>query len=583
MFKRSSRSPIAIIGSLLLLLAAVPAFGRSKPKAQPKPDDLTPEQRAAIAAISDKVFYQEAKLCGDMHKFTPMVETYIQNLKPDQDLGDVPVSDNYFIGRLTLDERGLTNTTFTERKSGGLFNRVMDRLTDFYKMDYLPLGFMQLLVLNNKFDKDHYELQFERREFLGDVRTMVFLVKAKPHFKGPHFVGRIYVEDQDYHIVRLNGTYEPASRGSFFFHFDSWRMNLQPDQWLPAYVYTEETDTRYMMFRHLNMKGQTRLWGYDRKHSGHTDELTDIEVDQNDQVADKTSKDMNDFSPVQSQHMWEREAEDNVLDRMERAGLLAPDGDVAKVLQTVVNNIEITNKLNIEPEVRCRVLLTTPLETFTVGHTIVISRGLLDVLPDEASLAMVLSHELAHIALGHRLDTRYSFADRTMFPDEQSFKKLDVARDEHDETEANQKSLELLKNSPYADKLASAELFLKMLQDRSAELPALTDPHFGNRIAKKNELLRFGTLAQAGPQLEQRNVQQIAALPLGSRIKLDPWNDQVEMKEMKPVPLYSARDKMPLEVTPFFVNLARLSPAQNQNAQAQSQAPSAAGNEQAQK
>ena len=35
-----------------------------------------------------------------MHKFTPMVETYIQNLKPDQELGDVPVSDSYFIGRL---------------------------------------------------------------------------------------------------------------------------------------------------------------------------------------------------------------------------------------------------------------------------------------------------------------------------------------------------------------------------------------------------------------------------------------------------------------------------------------------------
>src|SRR5205823_8715402 len=104
--------------------------------------------------------------------------------------------------------------------------------------------------------------------------------------------------------------------------------------------------------------------------------------------------------PVHSQHMWEREAEDNVLDRLERAGVLAPEGEVSKVLQTVVNNMEITNNLNIDPEVRCRVLLTTPLESFTVGHTIVVSRGLLDVMPDEASLAMILSHELGHIALG---------------------------------------------------------------------------------------------------------------------------------------------------------------------------------------
>ena len=550
--------------SLFLLLLAIPAFAKSK--AAPKNDGLTAEERAANAAAADKIFYQEAKLVEDMHKYTPMVETYIQNVKPDEDLGEVPVSDQYFIGRLNLDERGLVNTTYQDKRSGGLFSHIMDRLTNFYRMDYLPLGFMQLLMLNNKFDKDHYELVFERREFLGDVRTMLFQVKAKPHFRGPYFVGRIYVEDQDYHIVRINGTYEPASRGDFFFHFDSWRMNLQPNLWLPAFVYTQESDTKYMMFRHLNMKGQTRLWGYDRKHSGLTDELTDVQVEQNDQVKDQTAKDSNDFSPVQSEHAWEREAEDNVLDRMERAGILAPSGDVSKVLQTVVNNIEITNKLNIEPEVRCRVLLTTPLETFTVGHTIIISRGLLDVLPDEASLAMVLSHELAHIALGQRLDTRYSFADRTMFPDEQAFKKVGVSRDAHDEEEADKKALVLLKNSPYADKLASSELFLKQLQQRSPQLTALTTPHYGNRIVKKEDLQRFDALAAAGPQLQQTNMQQVAALPLGSRIKLDPWNDHVEMKSMQPVPLYSARDKMPLEVTPVFLNLARVPATQNQSA-----------------
>jgi len=553
-----------LFGSLAILLLATSAWAGSKQ--EPKPADLTDEQKANLA-MADKIFYQEARLVEAMHKYTPMVETYIQNMKPDDELGAVPQSDAYFVGRLQLDQRGLANINYDNKKSGWLATRILDRLTNFYRMDYLPLGFMQLVLLNNNFDKDHYNLVFERREFLGDVRTMVFNVQAKPHFKGPHFVGRIWVEDQDNHIVRLNGTYEPQNRGSFFFHFDSWRMNMQPGEWLPAYVYTEEAETKYMMMRKLNMKGQTRLWGYDKKHSGRTDELTDIQVDQNEQVADKSDKDPNDFSPVQSQHRWEREAEDNVLDRMERAGVLAPDGPVAKVLQTVVNNIEITNKLNIEPEVRCRVLLTTPLETFTVGHTIVISRGLLDVLPDEASLAMVLSHELAHIALGHRLNTRYSFADRTLFPDEQTFKKLSVDRDQHEEQEADTKAIALLKNSPYADKLTSAALFLRALQDRSAELQALTTPHFGNRIAKKDELTRFEALMQGAPELQYKNIQQIAALPLGSRIKLDPWDDHVEMKPMKPVPLYSARDKMPLEVTPFFLHLARFSATPEQSAE----------------
>jgi len=37
-------------------------------------------------------------------------------------------------------------------------------------------------------------------------------------------------------------------------------------------------------------------------------------------------------------------------------------------LQNVVNNVMITNNLDIQPEVHCRVLMTTPLESFTIGH-----------------------------------------------------------------------------------------------------------------------------------------------------------------------------------------------------------------------
>src|ERR1700682_6225731 len=103
-----------------------------------------------------------------------------------------------------------------------------------------------------------------------------------------------------------------------------------------------------------------------------------------------------------AQRNWDRKAEDNVVDRLERLGLLAPVGEVDKVLDTVVNNIEVTNNLDVQPEIRCRVMLTAPLESYNIGHTIVISRGFLDTLPDEASLAAVLAHELGHILLGHK-------------------------------------------------------------------------------------------------------------------------------------------------------------------------------------
>lgn len=539
-----------IVGLMLLLTLGMQLWAASdKTKNQPNSTN-TPANPDA-----ERIFYQEAKLVETMHKFTPMVETYIQNMKPDKELGSVPESDKYFLGRLVLNEKGIHNTAFEKNGPRSLLGRVLDRLNNFYKMSYLPGGFMQLIFLNYAFDKDHYDLKFLREQFLGEVRTKVYDVVPRPHFKGAHFVGRIWVEDQDYNIVRLNGTYEPQSRGKFYFHFDSWRMNLQPGLWLPVYVYTEESDMNYAVFRHMAMKGQTRLWGYDLKHSGVQSEYTNVRVESED-VKDKSATGDNEFVPVESEHLWVREAEDNVLDRLERAGVLAPDGEVSKVMQTVVNNLEITNKLNIEPEVRCRVLLTTPLESFTIGHTIVLSRGLLDVLPDEASLAMVLSHELAHIVLGHRLDTKYSFSDRMIFPDEEVFRQIGVNVSESDEKAADEKGMELLQNSPYKDKLASAGLFVKDLEMQSHRLSWLVNPRFGNKIAH-HDSAHMGVLAQSAPQLENRNVAQLPALPLGSRIKLDPWDDHLEMKKSKPVALISARDKMSFEVTPMFPNLVR--------------------------
>lgn len=542
---------VSKLSSLFLLLALVTAQAADKKLAQSKD-----QQQAPNDPNVDRIFYQEAKQVETMHKFTPMVETYIQNMKPDDELGSAPKSDKYFLGRLILDEKGIHDTKFMDGNKPGIFSRVLDRLNGFYRMNYLPQGFMQLVFLNDRFDKEHYDLKFLRQQFLGEVRTLVYDVVPKPKIKGPHFVGRIWVEDQDFNIVRFNGTYEPSSRTHFFFHFDSWRLNMQPGLWLPAYIYTEESDAQYAFKRSLAMKGQTRLWGYDLKHSGQQSEYANMKVDAKD-VSDNGGAGDNEFVPVQSEHMWEREAEDNVLDRMERAGILAADGEVSKVLQTVVNNLEITNNLNIEPEVRCRVLLTTPLESFTIGHTIVISRGLLDTLPDEASLAMVLSHELGHIVLGHKLDTKYAFSDREIFPDEDIFQKIAVRQRQADEEAADQKGMELLQKSPYKDKLATAGLYLRTLEARGHELRWLIHPHYGNSMAKGSDVLKMAPLEQSSPELQMTDIKQLPALPLGSRIKLNPWNDSIEMQKSKPAALLSVRDKMPLEVTPMMPNLVR--------------------------
>ncbi|HXB22385.1 MAG TPA: M48 family metalloprotease [Candidatus Solibacter sp.] len=541
------RSLYKFLGILMVVSLSMVAWACSD-RAESSAGPSSSHGQAAV----EQIFRQEAKLVENMRGYTPMVETYIQRLKPDTEIGTLPDKDRYFLGRLVLGKKGLNENAFKDNNKARFMTRVLDRLDGFYRLNYRSLGFMQTIFLNDRFDNDHYELKYLRQQFLGEVRTMVFDVMPRPHGDDVWFKGRIWVEDQDFNIVRINGTYGPNTETKYYFHFDSWRINMQPGLWLPAYVYTEETDAQRDSTRRLALKGQTRLWGYDLKHSGQQSEFTTMQVDSNE-VTDNSTRGANEVSPVQSQHLWEREAEDNVLDRMERAGILAPDGDVSKVLQTVVNNLEITNSLNIEPEVRCRVLLTTPLESFTVGHTIVVSRGLLDVLPDESSLAMVLARELGHIALGHRVNTKYSFSDRMLFPDERVFRQIDLVQNETDEQTADQKGLELLQNSPYKEKLASAGLFLRALGTRSRDLTWLVSPHFGNRLAK-NSPIRLAAIQQA-PPLEARNIAQIPALPLGSRLKLDPWDDHVEMLKSKPVALHSVRDKMSFEVTPVFPNL----------------------------
>ena len=540
-----SRQAIVMI-ALLFSVIGVRAADDSQRQSSEAAEEA---QKAKTDEIADRIFYREAKFVQDLKPFTPIVETYIQNMKGDEELGQVPSTDKYLIGRLVM-KKGIENVSFQKNSSS-----ILQKLDGFYKMNYDAAGFMQMVYIPG-FDKNNYELKYLHQEFLGEIRTLVFDVAPKPKVKGAHFQGRIWVEDQDYTMVRFNGTYLPQRRLNFYFHFDAWRINVRPGIWVPAFIYSEESDAKYALFRKLAMRSQTRLWGYNLRTNGDEDEFTAVRVDQTSDVSDQTDS-ANEFVPVESARKWEREAEDDVLDRLQRAGVLAPDGDVSKVLQTVINNLEITNKLDIRPEVRARVLLTTPLESFTIGHTVVVSRGLLDVLPDEASLAMVLAHELGHIALGHRLDTKYAFGDRMVFPDEQTFSRIQLARDPHEEEEADKKALEFLQNSPYKDKLASAGLFLRALEMRSKELPSLITPQFGSRMAKKDSVLRMSSLLQSAPTLQITDINQIAALPLGSRIKLDPWDDHVELQKSKPAPLQSVRDKMAFEVTPMIPHLAR--------------------------
>src|SRR5580692_3314054 len=436
---------------LILSLGVGCAYAKKQPKFEAA-RALTPEQ----AALVQKAIAQEKVLIKNIQQRTPLVETYIQDTKPDVKLYAIPIADHYMLSRVDFGKTFFDKTYSpkSEPVRHGFFKGSMDAISDLTKalhldtqFTYSNTGFMEMMFLDpTGFDQQHYVFSYVRREFLGTVRTWVFDVHPKANVKGMgRFTGRIWVEDQDGNVVRFNGTYTgPNSEDStaHFFHFDSWRMNVQPDVWLPVAIYVEETQ-HIEGSKTMGLKAQTHFWGYSLKLPTRDSENVSVKVDD----AVDQSEDSQDVGPLQASRMWITQAENNVIDRLVEAGLVAPltaGGYEEKVLGQIVINLVVPNNLAFTDQIHCRILLTDTVEATTVGNTILVSKGLLDTLPNEPAIASVLAMELAHIALGHHIDTRYAFNDRLLFPDESTFQRIDMFHSDPDNVTAAKKAMEYL-------------------------------------------------------------------------------------------------------------------------------------------
>jgi hypothetical protein len=520
---------------------------------------------ALVEKLLDRIVARENSFLSAIAARTPLAETYIQETPEGSDASARPTEDHYFLGRVrwngVVDYQPLLARTDMPPPKSGSWRPFHLGSTKNHALTFLPRGFAQMAVLDlHDFNRRTYRFEYVRREFLGEVRCLVFDVAPIDRVAPGKFVGRMWVEDRDDAIVRFNGTYvqPPPTRGAVaerYFHFDSWRVNAADAFWVPAQIYIEEQASpgRRIDGAMPHFKAQTRFWDYAAMASRRVDELTSILIESASAVEDQDAP--KDISPLESQRLWERQAEQNLLARLEKGGLLAPPGPVEEVLNTVVNNLIVSSKLDIEAH--CRVLLTTPFETFAIGHTIVISRGLIDVLPDEASLALTLAGELAHIALGHPTQTQFAFNNQTMLSDLELLRRYRFERPAEEMQAASEKTIAMMRASPYSN-LAKAGLFLKALAARRAALPRLLQATLGDQVADPAALARLSSFAAAAPALELKKLDQIAALPLGSRVKLDPWTNLLALVKTRPLALLSPREKMPFEVTPFVLYLTRI-------------------------
>jgi hypothetical protein len=545
-------------------------FGKKKDTA-PDPGEVSGTKMTADqAALISKAIAKEKETAKTIRERSPLIETYIQDMRADNQLQQVPDTDTYMLNRVDL-RHGIGQTEYNTTAKKGFFTgslAALAGLTKALKFDYVPGGFTAMLIVDpDHFDLNNYNITYVKREFLGSVRTSVYNVIPKPSSKGAQFLGRIWVEEQEGNIVRFNGSFGHSHgtdrENTIYHHFDSWRTNVQPGVWLPNAVYVEQTATDKHGEHYVSQKADIHLWGYVLKVPSKGSDNVTVTVDNADNASTTDSQDV---SPLGAERAWVQQAEDNVVERLQQAGLIDASSEWDKTLEQIANNILIENNVPFAGTIRCRTMLTSTLESVAVGNTIIISKGLQDAMfvPSDnggsavANLATIISFQLAHIVLGHRLDTRYAFNDHLLFPDSATFVRIPMGHTEADNIAAAKKAIALMQGSEFKDRLGVPGLFMLQLQQRARALPNLLNSRLGDGLAYglKDKRFYLEELATKAPKLNMEDVKQESAMPLGSLLRIDPWTDQViQLHYAQPEPL-NGRDKMPFEVTPIYYKLA---------------------------
>lgn len=563
--------------------ASIPLLGKKK-----KPEEDLPSRKltANQSALIDKAVVREKDVVKTVRERAPLVETYIQNMRPDPLLSQVPESDQHFLGRVEfskiIGDNAYKVNEDTAKGSSGKgskfgFSRLKNSasfltgLGSSLHLSFHESGFVQMLLMDsNSFDRQHYVFTFVRNDFLGNTPTAVFDVapiptKGKLALGGSttgRFFGRIWVETRGGNVVRFNGDFAGTEAEiREYYHFDSWRTNVQPNLWLPTSFYVEESDPKSVS-RTLKFKAINHVWGYVLKVPPPESENTSMDV----VGATDVSNDAQDVSPLGAQRAWVQQAEDNVLERLFQAGLLDAPSEFDKTLEALAGNILAYNNITLSRPIRCRTLLTEPLESSAIGNTIVVSKSLLDttgvVTQDGAqqmgNLNAILAFQLAHIILGHRLDTKYAFSDRLLFPTNSVFNRIPMHHTDADNAAAAKKAMELLGAKELEPGQQYFGLYLQQLQQRVKSLKALNEPMLGDGLVKSDADPTFWmqALVSKAPKLDMKDLKQQAAMPLSSFLRFDPWTDQVITMHSAFEPLLTAADKMPFEVEPVYLKLS---------------------------
>src|SRR5260370_42689612 len=126
-------------------------------------NEQIPPTQSKLNEIIDRMIQREHDEIAAFDLYSPIIETYIQEVRPDAEMGIVPSSDYYFLGQ--ADFRGrlkVHSMTESSRKGSWMWS-------------FAPAGFLQMIYIDRgDVDKAHYRFAYSGREFLGEVKCRVF-------------------------------------------------------------------------------------------------------------------------------------------------------------------------------------------------------------------------------------------------------------------------------------------------------------------------------------------------------------------------------------------------------------------------
>lgn len=453
--------------------------------------------------MTRRIFDNEQQIISLLSHSHLITESYVQSLGRkqhmgmDRDLsseGDFVIDDKYFLAAVNLRNsyggRPIEAPLFAKSGMSKYIRTNIAVKDNLYPVSQLSMFFVDL----TRFDADTYHLTYEKEERVGDIDCLLWSVMPVSSGESGGFLGEIWIESSSARIVRIRGAFrsifredfgnrfEYALRGLYlsqrYFHFDSRREQIANGLWLPTETYFEEqhivsTDNNL----EFHYRGYALLW----QHTQQSKVSTDL-----------------------SEHLSDIEnGGRGVLMRLEKDGLLGSPGAVDESLNAMIQHI---TSAKLPPNgIKCRILLTTPAEIFSVGNVIVVSRGLLNIVPNDSVLAMLLAREIAYISLGYS-DQPSRIFRQTIFEqhDKKDFPGFGIQRPAKQGDTAYREAVALLTGTLYQNGIVDADLFLSRLKKEGRRFPELLRARFGPTtclFGMSAPVARTGADGAAQPQM----------------------------------------------------------------------------------